>query len=197
MLDAASAVFSEAGFHAATMDAVAARAHSTKPTLYAHFGSKDELFARCAELAADTLRSALFTAYSSASELPLEQQVRAGMVAFFDYATVHPARFRLLFGPHTTGTASAARLRLMSETADAITQLIRNFTERHGRRPWTTSAELCASFIVGMTVEGARHTVVTDSLDPATAADFTTHFAVAALRNMDPHRADAIDGRER
>ncbi|MER7818548.1 TetR/AcrR family transcriptional regulator [Streptomyces sp. NPDC096153] len=196
MLDAAAAVFSEAGFHAATMDVVAARARSTKPTLYAHFGSKEDLFGRCADLAADTLASALFEAYAAAADLPLEQQVRAGVASFFDYADVHPARFRLLFGAYATGSAAEARQRLMSAAAQEITRRIRYFTRRHGRGTWGTSAELCASFVVGLVVEGARHTLVADSLDSASAAEFTTQFAVAALRHIDPHLADALDARE-
>ena len=45
LLDAATAVFAEEGFEGATMEAIAARAGTTKPTLYARFGSKEELFA--------------------------------------------------------------------------------------------------------------------------------------------------------
>jgi len=43
-LDAALVVFSENGYAAATMDAIAAQAGLTKPTLYQYFASKDELF---------------------------------------------------------------------------------------------------------------------------------------------------------
>ena len=41
---AAKQVFLEQGFEASSMDDVAARAGTTKPTVYAHFKSKDELF---------------------------------------------------------------------------------------------------------------------------------------------------------
>lgn len=43
-LDAALKVFSEKGYASATMDAIAAKAGLTKPTLYSYFPSKDELF---------------------------------------------------------------------------------------------------------------------------------------------------------
>jgi len=43
-LDAALTVFSNCGYAAATMDAIAAEAKLTKPTLYQYFSSKDELF---------------------------------------------------------------------------------------------------------------------------------------------------------
>ncbi|HEY2101407.1 MAG TPA: helix-turn-helix domain-containing protein, partial [Pseudonocardia sp.] len=43
ILDAASAVFAERGYQAASMDAVAERVGVTKPVLYDHFGSKEGL----------------------------------------------------------------------------------------------------------------------------------------------------------
>jgi AcrR family transcriptional regulator len=44
ILRAAKVVLLEKGLDAASMDDVAARAGTTKPTVYAHFNSKDELF---------------------------------------------------------------------------------------------------------------------------------------------------------
>ena len=55
VLDAAVAVFSEQGFHGASMDDVAARAGLSKPMVYAHGGSKDELFAACLHREAERL----------------------------------------------------------------------------------------------------------------------------------------------
>jgi len=43
-LDAALKIFAKFGYTAATMDAIAAEAGLTKPTLYQYFSSKDELF---------------------------------------------------------------------------------------------------------------------------------------------------------
>ena len=45
ILDAARVVFLEVGYAAASMDSVAARAGVSKATSYAHFSSKDQLFA--------------------------------------------------------------------------------------------------------------------------------------------------------
>ncbi|MDE2508625.1 MAG: helix-turn-helix transcriptional regulator, partial [Planctomycetota bacterium] len=47
---AAKRVFLELGLDAASMDDVAARAGTTKPTVYAHFKSKDELFSAVVHL---------------------------------------------------------------------------------------------------------------------------------------------------
>jgi AcrR family transcriptional regulator len=45
ILDAASRMFSQHGLRRASMDLIAERAQVAKPTIYAHFGSKDDLFA--------------------------------------------------------------------------------------------------------------------------------------------------------
>src|SRR5438309_267461 len=58
-----------------------------------------------------------------------------------------------------------------------------------------TSAELCASFIVGMTVEGARYALLSESLEPGAAAEFATQFVVAALRHVDPGLVDTLADR--
>jgi len=47
---AAKRVFLEKGLDASSMDDVAAKAGTTKPTVYAHFKSKDELFSAVVEL---------------------------------------------------------------------------------------------------------------------------------------------------
>src|SRR5204862_679616 len=44
MLDAAVAVFSAAGYHAASMDEISGRAGISKPMVYAYLGTKEELF---------------------------------------------------------------------------------------------------------------------------------------------------------
>lgn len=193
MLDAACEIFAEAGFHTATMDDIATRAKSTKPTLYAHFGSKEDLYRICAERAADYLGRHLSQAYAAAAELRMDEQVRAGVVALFDFAAGHPAHFELLFGTDPAGVVADARHRLTITATSEIAGRIRNYTERRGRGRWGISAELCAALMLGLSVEGARCALRTESLDPTAAGEFATHFAVSALRHLDPEMAAALD----
>lgn len=55
ILAAALAEFGERGYHQAGIDAVAARAGISKPLVHAYFGTKDALYARCAEEVATLL----------------------------------------------------------------------------------------------------------------------------------------------
>jgi TetR/AcrR family transcriptional repressor of mexJK operon len=49
IIDAAARVFLQAGYGAASMDAIAAEAGASKQTVYSHFGAKDALFAAIVE----------------------------------------------------------------------------------------------------------------------------------------------------
>ncbi|GAA4381913.1 helix-turn-helix domain-containing protein [Nocardioides caricicola] len=59
IVDAAGHVFNERGYHAASLEEIAARVGITAPALYRHFSNKYELFAECAGFMADGLVEAL------------------------------------------------------------------------------------------------------------------------------------------
>ena len=59
ILDAALKVFAEHGYSGASMDAIAAAAEVTKPTLYQYFGGKDALFQAMMTAQRDLMRSAI------------------------------------------------------------------------------------------------------------------------------------------
>ncbi|MER6796533.1 TetR/AcrR family transcriptional regulator, partial [Amycolatopsis mediterranei] len=59
IVEAGAAVFGERGYHAASMDEIAARVGITAAALYRHFPNKYALFAACANVMADRLVAAL------------------------------------------------------------------------------------------------------------------------------------------
>lgn len=59
MLDMATRVFGERGYHAASMDEIARACGVTKPMLYAYFGSKDGLFLATVDRTGKALVSAV------------------------------------------------------------------------------------------------------------------------------------------
>lgn len=44
ILDAAAPIFGDEGYERASIDAIASRAGVSKPTVYSHFGGKEQLF---------------------------------------------------------------------------------------------------------------------------------------------------------
>lgn len=95
ILDAAVAVFTERGFHAASMDAVAMRVGVTKPVLYDHFGSKEGLLLGCVTRAREELLEVTSRAVAEATNP--EQMLRLGFRAFFDYLDSNAPAWSLLY----------------------------------------------------------------------------------------------------
>ena len=183
LLDAACAEFAESGFHATTLAAVAHRANSTKPTLYAHFGSKDALYAALLEREAATCRTWLFEAYESAAGLGMRDQVSNDMSAFFDYAAKYPAGFRLLFAGDYTGTVVEVRQQLLAAIIEQIGRRLGDFNAAHTPIPEAVERQL-AVMTVGVAVDAARHAVADPHGDLDAACSVATAFVTAALGNF-------------
>jgi len=123
LIVSAEAVFSEVGYSAATMELVAARDGVTRSLLYEHFASIDELYLECHRTAREEMQQRVFRAVALAGT-DLQDQLRAGLIAYFSYFDERPQRFELLYGPGGAGGPLAdqtAELRFM--TADAIAAL--------------------------------------------------------------------------
>ncbi len=106
VLDAAIAVFSEEGLHGASMDAIAARAGVSKPSVYAHGGTKDELFAACLAREADRLVTAMTTAVDAggpATGDDAEGRLYRALRAFFHAVTTHRQGWTVLYRQASTG----------------------------------------------------------------------------------------------
>lgn len=107
VLDAAVAVFSEEGFHGASMDAVAARAGVSKPLVYAHGGSKEELFAACLHREADRLLDSVTQAAAGGPEGDPRVRLRAALRAFFHAVTTRRQGWLVLYRQASTGQFAA------------------------------------------------------------------------------------------
>jgi AcrR family transcriptional regulator len=94
ILRAAEDQFAARGYHATSMDDIAAAAGVTKPVLYDHFGSKLDLYVRLTEGIRDEL-TALGAAAMAAQGTP-EERVRSGVDAFFSFVEQRPAAARVL-----------------------------------------------------------------------------------------------------
>jgi len=122
ILDAADAVFAQAGYHAASMDEIAERVGVGKPVLYRHFGSKDGLYAAAVERAGDQLVRRL---EAVAAQRAPREQLRAGVLAFFAFVEERRDGWVVLHRDGPAGAAAAGRLReLRARLAATIAQLL-------------------------------------------------------------------------
>ena len=102
MLDVAFRHFGTRGYGPTSMDAIAADAGITKPLLYSYFGSKEGLFAACADREAERLRERVRAA-AAAAELPPDERLWRGLLAVFTGVEKHPEAWRILY-PSGQGT---------------------------------------------------------------------------------------------
>ncbi|HEX4359350.1 MAG TPA: helix-turn-helix domain-containing protein [Pseudonocardia sp.] len=125
ILDAASAVFTERGYQAASMDAVAERVGVTKPVLYDHFGSKEGLLLACIARARTELLEV--TTAAAASATSPEDMLRRGFRAFFDFLDAQGAAATLLYEEAATpvGPAAEALEGIRNQQTEFITGLLR------------------------------------------------------------------------
>lgn len=94
MLEAASELFGEQGYHAVSMDAIADAVGISKPMLYAYFDSKEGLCVACLRRAGSDAINAISMSY--VQENTPEQALWAGFLAFFEFVKRQPASWRLI-----------------------------------------------------------------------------------------------------
>lgn len=99
MIEAATELFSERGFAAVSMDDVAKAAGITKPLIYSYFGSKEGLFAACAEGAGSVLRGRLRDLVEG-SELEPGERLWIGIATVFEFVDHHRRSWALLYPAH-------------------------------------------------------------------------------------------------
>ncbi len=95
ILAAALEVFSERGFHGASLEDVAARDGVSKALIYEHFDSKRELELALLETHVHELLGRVTAAITSADSE--EERLRAGIDAFLRFVEERPVGWRLLF----------------------------------------------------------------------------------------------------
>jgi AcrR family transcriptional regulator len=134
VLDAAIAVFSEEGLHGASMDAIAARAGVSKPSVYAHGGTKDELFAACLAREAERLLTAMTAAVGAGEGSDdAEGRLFRALRAFFHAVTTHRQGWTVLYRQASTGEfagqVDAARRGIVRRAAELLSDELGGSTE--------------------------------------------------------------------
>ena len=177
LLDVACVEFAERGFHATSMDDVAAAAGVTKPVLYQHFPSKRALFV---ELLADVghqLRREL--AVATAAAHTGRERVEEGFAAYFRFVTGNEAAFRVLFGASARNDPEFTEIveRVLAESADAISQLIEiDGTAEHRR--------VLAHALIGIAEATSRDALTDNGSDPVMLAQWVSELVWFGLRGI-------------
>jgi AcrR family transcriptional regulator len=137
MLDGALDVFSERGFHAASMDEIAERSRVSKPLLYLYLGSKEETFRACIAREADRLVDAIGAATRAEAADEAERLWR-GLTAFFTYVSENRSSWVVLYQQGRSLNDSVAdqlarvREEIVSTVADLVLRAMRTRAPERG-----------------------------------------------------------------
>jgi len=179
LLDVALEVFATAGFHGASMNDVAEAAGVTKPVLYQHFDSKNDLFAALLDEVGRRMRTAIDKATADAVD-GKDATIR-GFRAYFRWVAADLDGFRLLFGGaarHDAAFAEQVRA-ITSDAATAIAPLIAADVDDDTRR-------LIAHGLVGLAEGSSRRLLAHGQpFDPDVVAETVAGLAWAGLRSLD------------
>jgi len=134
MLDAAVRVFSQRGFHAASMDDIADAAGISKPMVYAYLGPKEETFVACLHREGTRLMEAIAGVVEL--DLPVDEQMWRGLRAFFTFVGAHRDGWTVLYRQARVqepfaAEVAAMRLRMVEVVAGVLGRVI----EAAGARP--------------------------------------------------------------
>jgi AcrR family transcriptional regulator len=124
LLDVALELFAEKGYHQTSMNEIAEAAGVTKPVLYQHFESKEQLYLQLLRDVSIQMADAVLKATAQADG-PREQ-VEKGFEAVFEFVGEKPARFGILFAEATRRESEFRREVIQFEQAisTAIAELI-------------------------------------------------------------------------
>jgi AcrR family transcriptional regulator len=124
MLDAAGRAFAAHGFHAASMDAIAADAGISKPMLYNYFGSKQGLYVAFVERDGRELLESMRRA--GPPDAPAADRLLAGILAFLTYVDEHRSGWAVLYREAATqgGSLAAEVAALRERIAELLARLL-------------------------------------------------------------------------
>jgi AcrR family transcriptional regulator len=132
MVSAATRIFAERGYGAASMDEIADAAGISKPMLYAYFDSKEGLFLACVERGSAVLRAEVREAALSA-RTP-EQALFAGLVAVMRFIEENDESWAVLY-PHGLGSGGSfehAAARAHEDMSRLLTELMTTLAKSQG-----------------------------------------------------------------
>jgi AcrR family transcriptional regulator len=182
ILDVSVQVFARNGFHSTSMNDVAEAAGVTKPVLYQHFDSKQDLYLALLEEAGLRLRNAVAKGVASASNG--KEMTELGFKAYFRWVAEDHDAFLLLFGSRANRDeeSTVAIRRITAEAAAAIAPLIAaDIAPDHQRT--------LAHGLVGLAEGVTRHLVERgDTFDPEVLGQQVADLAWAGLRAV--HRGN-------
>jgi AcrR family transcriptional regulator len=157
ILDAALEVFSERGYHAASIDEIAHAAGISKPLVHEHFESKRELHLSLIDFYAQRLFERIATAAAPGPPAPV--RLEAGLDAFLKFAEDDRGAWRILFREAVDTEAATVLDRMVAQITGLVATLIAedpSAVALEEEPDFELTVEVIAQLVVGAT-QGAAN----------------------------------------
>lgn len=118
LLEIATVKFGERGYHATSMAEIALASGVTKPVLYQHFASKEDLYVAVIDEIGTGLEAGIADLVHEHATTP--ERIRAGIGIFFDLLTTQSSTLRLFFG------AEFVSEKVQAEVSDVVDRAARS-----------------------------------------------------------------------
>ncbi len=128
ILDAAQALFADKGYSGANVNEIVARAGTTKPMVYYHFGSKEGLFAAVLEQVYAGMRGIEESLLLAG--LPAVEAMQRLVQGTFDYHAAHPDWVRLISVANIHEAQHIRGSRTVASLNSAIVDILRGLLDR-------------------------------------------------------------------
>ncbi|HEY4243834.1 MAG TPA: TetR/AcrR family transcriptional regulator [Kofleriaceae bacterium] len=184
ILAAAKAVFADAGYHGASINAIIERAQIARGTFYLYFDSKSAVFDSILDQAMADLRNRLHRIEVDDPTAPPPQvQLRAQIVAALEYVVGDRALATLLLSAgHTPDVDASERLdQFFSEVAGLLRRALESGMELGLVR--TCHAELVAGAMLGL-IRGVIEWIVRHGGGRSTIDEVVDEMILVALRGV-------------
>jgi len=127
IIEAAGRLFGEQGYSATQLDRIAAASGVTKPILYRHFASKQELYLAVLDRHREDLSSFAGVIPATGS---VEERLRTVLEVWFAYVEAHSYAWRMLFRDTGGGAeVQAFRLEVHAQARTVLAELIRSLQQ--------------------------------------------------------------------
>ena len=172
------------------MDVLAAAAKTTKPTLYARFGSKEQLYERIVRREADAFMTHILDSYDLPATLTVHETVERSVAAWFEYLDVHAGVLHLLFAPDRSAAAQEIAEEVEVRIITGLMQAIERTITSSGRST-PVGSRFLASMVFGATLQATRDNIRTGELTTPDAVALATSFLYAGYVHVDLDSVEA------
>ncbi|WP_161897387.1 TetR/AcrR family transcriptional regulator [Gordonia spumicola] len=179
LMDAASEIFVERGYHSAGMDEIAVHAGVSKPVLYQHFPSKLDMYIAVVDSHAEKLVADVNTALLTTTDN--RQRVQAAVKAFFDFIDDDNSGYRLIFASDAMDPAVIRRVEGATDACvDAVYGLVMQDSGLDPHR-----SRMLAAGLVGASQVNARYWVEANRpIDKSAAVETTVALLWSGLSGV-------------